>query len=787
MSKRTSTKINKNTSNSKPSNSNQQQYNVIINQNSTFNQDNSINIMLDGNFPYFQNYNLQSNETEFSNQIYPIYDYQKVKNPKDTINNKNIEISNKKDNNNDKDNDLKNNEQFFNSLEDKKLEKSPSKRNTRNNLPYEEMEQESTNKIDYRYVKKCPLKEIISTFKNDEENNINNDQQYFWFATYDKLMKTKHLIKILNYYNNKPFDQQSNNNINFNLKEKTLIVKDFEIYFHENSNKPLIRYARGGTIYTKLYLLSLKEISLIFSYINRIEYDIDYDKLNYLQKKGEYEVVTDNNNGIILPYCLIYCLGKYMNINIFSFSNNIDLNIHLDEISFDKKQRISSYTVLNNNKDDDNYFSNDNAHVNNKMNNTNINRFNYKLPNSKKIAKLVKIINLNFPDFSIEDIINYLIPENKYINSITKKNEIKNIFFFKKSAQNKYILSSMVRDTIKGISIHTPKSLISSFCPCESIVENGSFKNSDLFQPTNKKYMFPIKDDYKFQTINTNEKDNNKSNPFIIYVCDNVQKINFVDSQNQPQNQNIQNTEINEFNINPDNTKENNYNNIINDIDDNKNYLNIDSSRQKNENNRYKNDIRKTDINVKKENTNANINDNNTNNNIRQSSYQINNKSKKIPKEKINNEKVKEAKETKEIKEIKETKKKQNKYGNNINNVFKSGNKKGLKIQRISTDINERKKSINFMGLTGTKNNKNKIRDSNAISHTNMIGNKNVKKLNKSIESHNNYNPKFRLSRTSDISQRRKQNIKNNNNALLIKRVNMNKKDLFNPFYKTES
>ena len=787
MSKRTSTKINKNTSNSKPSNSNQQQYNVIINQNSTFNQDNSINIMLDGNFPYFQNYNLQSNETEFSNQIYPIYDYQKVKNPKDTINNKNIEISNKKDNNNDKDNDLKNNEQFFNSLEDKKLEKSPSKRNTRNNLPYEEMEQESTNKIDYRYVKKCPLKEIISTFKNDEENNINNDQQYFWFATYDKLMKTKHLIKILNYYNNKPFDQQSNNNINFNLKEKTLIVKDFEIYFHENSNKPLIRYARGGTIYTKLYLLSLKEISLIFSYINRIEYDIDYDKLNYLQKKGEYEVVTDNNNGIILPYCLIYCLGKYMNINIFSFSNNIDLNIHLDEISFDKKQRISSYTVLNNNNDDDNYFSNDNAHVNNKMNNTNINRFNYKLPNSKKIAKLVKIINLNFPDFSIEDIINYLIPENKYINSITKKNEIKNIFFFKKSAQNKYILSSMVRDTIKGISIHTPKSLISSFCPCESIVENGSFKNSDLFQPANKKYMFPIKDDYKFQTINTNEKDNNKSNPFIIYVCDNVQKINFVDSQNQPQNQNIQNTEINEFNINPDNTKENNYNNIINDIDDNKNYLNIDSSRQKNENNRYKNDIRKTDINVKKENTNANINDNNNNNNIRQSNYQINNKSKKIPKEKINNEKIKEAKETKEIKEIKETKKKQNKYGNNINNVFKSGNKKGLKIQRISTDINERKKSINFMGLTGTKNNKNKIRDSNAISHTNMIGNKNVKKLNKSIESHNNYNPKFRLSRTSDISQRRKQNIKNNNNALLIKRVNMNKKDLFNPFYKTES
>jgi len=132
-------------------------------------------------------------------------------------------------------------------------------------------------------------------------------------------MKIKHLIKILNYNNNKSFDQQNNNNINLNLKEKTLIIKDFEIYFHEKSKKPLIRYFKGGAVCAKLYLLSLKEISLIFSYINRIEYKIEYDKLSYLQKKGEYEIVNDNTNAIILPYCLIYCLGKYMNINIFLF------------------------------------------------------------------------------------------------------------------------------------------------------------------------------------------------------------------------------------------------------------------------------------------------------------------------------------------------------------------------------------------------------------------------------------------------------------------------------------
>ena len=252
------------------------------------------------------------------------------------------------------------------------------------------MNQRATNKIDYRYVKKCPIKEMISTYKNDdEENNISNidkEKQLFWLATYGKLMKTKHLLKIFNYYNNKPFEHSNNNNYsNPNLKEKTLIIKDFEIYFYENSNKPFIRYSKGGTIYTKLYLLTLKEISLIFSYINRIEYNINYDRLNYLQRKGTFDIINDNSNGIILPYCLVYCLGKYMNINIYSFSNNIDINSYLDEISFQKNQRISSYTVLNNNNNinnnnNSNIFSNDEHHHHN-MNNTNIKSINYKLQN----------------------------------------------------------------------------------------------------------------------------------------------------------------------------------------------------------------------------------------------------------------------------------------------------------------------------------------------------------------------------------------------------------------------
>ena len=760
MSKRTTAnKCNNKTNNNNINNNNNQlnsNYNVIINQNSTFNQDNRINIMLDGSFPYFQNYNYQSNESDKSNQIYQYYqpmnsqtnqnnsqnNSQNIKSNNNTTNKKKTKKKKKKYES------PKNLKNINSTKNNKKIEKSPKKKKTDDNY---EMNQRATNKIDYRYVKKCPIKEMISTYKNDdEENNISNidkEKQLFWLATYGKLMKTKHLLKIFNYYNNKPFEHSNNNNYsNPNLKEKTLIIKDFEIYFYENSNKPFIRYSKGGTIYTKLYLLTLKEISLIFSYINRIEYNINYDRLNYLQRKGTFDIINDNSNGIILPYCLVYCLGKFMNINIYSFSNNIDINSYLDEISFQKNQRISSYTVLNNNNNinnnnNSNIFSNDEHHHHN-MNNTNIKSINYKLPNSKKIAKLIKIINLNFPDFSIDDIINYLIPDNKYINSITKINEIKNLFFFKKSNQNKFILSSMVRDTIKGISIQTPKSLISSFCPCESILENNSYKNSDLFQPP--KYVIPIKDDYKFQTISTNEKDNNKNNPCIIYVCDNIQKINFNDT-NLNQN-NIINTDSNIYKTeNKNNNSEKNQN-----IQNNKNQKII-------------------------QNKNNPINNNNNYNQIN------NNKSQNIDKEKLISTR----------KSI-EPKTKDNKYGNDVNNVFMSGNKKKMKIQRISTDVREKIKSGKYNSLTGVKNNRNIIRSSNTISHTNINNgnnnNINIKgQLNKSIESHNNYNAKCRLSKTSEISVRRKPKSKNYNNAMLINRVNMKKKDISNPFFNAES
>ena len=747
---------NNNTNSISSKQSDNKQYNFIINQHSMINQDNSINIMLDTNFPYFQNYNYQVNETEVNNnQNYPSYLEQQSQTEQNNQNHLNINNTGANINNNEDKKDKLNTPPK--TKKKKKHHYSPKDKQNKKEKENEENNQNSTNKIDYRYVKKRPIKEMITPYKN-ESKIITKDNQLFWFATYDKLMKTKYLLKIFNYYNNRPFESQRN--INYNIKEKTLIVKDFEIYFYENSNKPFIRYTKGGTIYTKLYLLTLKQINQIFSYLNRIDYKIDYDRLNYLQRKGTFEIINDNCNEVILPYCLIYCLGKYMNINIYSFTNNTDFNIYLDENSFQKSQRISSYTVLNNNNDNRyNYFlSNDKK--NNKMDNTNINRENYKLPNAKKIAKLVKIINLNFPDFSIDDIINYLIPDNKYMNSITKINEIKNIFFFSRSNRNKIILSSMVRDTIKGISIQTPKSLYSSFCP-ESLIENNSFKNSDLFQQASKKYVIPIKDDYKFQTMSTNEKDNNKNNPFIIYVCDNVQKINFLnDNQMNPTNQTnpVNNTQTHSY-INPQI-----FNKSIEIKEINNNY------EEKN------NNILQTDVNQKGKNC-SKINQN-TNNNIK-----INNN---IPKNKNKTEKKPEKKTEDNInkKKITRLKARSNKIGNDINDIIISGNKKRIKMKRITTDINTVKHKAKYNSLSGLKNINSKPRQTYNISKSNLPVNNTVNELNKSLEGNNNIN--YRLSKTSDIVGKKKQagkNISSNNNTKtkLINRINMNKKE--NPFF----
>ena len=89
------------------------------------------------------------------------------------------------------------------------------------------------------------------------------------------------------------------------------------------------------------------------------------------------------------PYNLIYGMGSYMNINIIGFSN---------------------YNIQ-------------------EQNNLSFNSLNQNYPNSRKIAKLVKLLMINFPKYSFKFFVCYLLSKIRFENFGEKTNEIKNIVY----------------------------------------------------------------------------------------------------------------------------------------------------------------------------------------------------------------------------------------------------------------------------------------------------------------------------------------------------------------------
>jgi hypothetical protein len=108
---------------------NESKYNVIINQTNTYNQGNSINILLDGTFSYLNNYSYQTKEND-PNQALLIKEYKQINSKTNNINSKAKEMNNNK---------KESNEKYI------KIEHKVSD---------DEASQKSTNKIDYRYMKK---------------------------------------------------------------------------------------------------------------------------------------------------------------------------------------------------------------------------------------------------------------------------------------------------------------------------------------------------------------------------------------------------------------------------------------------------------------------------------------------------------------------------------------------------------------------------------------------------------------------------------------------------------
>ncbi len=196
-----------------------------------------------------------------------------------------------------------------------------------NNNNEEIYEKKSTSKIDYRHFKKYPIKEILSL------KNLNNDkEQLYWLVTYDKLIKTKNIIKILNYeYIDKKKEDPKPIYTEANLKIKTLKIPKFEIFFVKGYDKPFARPNddEDSFILCKLYLLNINEINKIINFINRTVDKINID--NYISTSKKYlsqfmniKSSIEDIEDINYPYSYIYYLGNFMNISMFLFTNSFN-------------------------------------------------------------------------------------------------------------------------------------------------------------------------------------------------------------------------------------------------------------------------------------------------------------------------------------------------------------------------------------------------------------------------------------------------------------------------------
>ena len=298
------------------------------------------------------------------------------------------------------------------------LQKKPKIKNDSMNSLQSINKDKETSKIDYRHYKSYPIEEIIPLQQLD-----NNNIKLYWFVAYDKLIKSKKIIKMLNNDindNEKPIYTENN------LKVKFLKIEDFEIFFVKGFNKPFVRPNKESFILAKLYLLSVNEINKILNYLNKTnnKFDINEympsDDINIEYPICEFLDINQKlkDNDISYPYCFLYNIGKYMNISMILITNS---------------------------------FNNIDKGINN-LNKLLI----YSLPSSRKLFKIIKLLMKSFPEYSPNYFIEYLIKRNLYKNFEEKKNEIlKLLSLLNFSVPNKFLLNKVLRETIAGIQTNS--------------------------------------------------------------------------------------------------------------------------------------------------------------------------------------------------------------------------------------------------------------------------------------------------------------------------------------------
>ena len=372
----------------------------------------------------------------------------------------------------------KNGKDFSNNIKnryDEESDKEDDYKKFIENNECDEYTDEDTSKIDYRYYPKIP----------EIEPNKDKNNKYYWLATYDKLMKKSKIVKILNYYAdslsqkdseifiiedaNSDYNEEENKqrlklmNEKYNFKEKSLIIQGYELYFMKKHGKPFVRQKKGGKLFIKLYLLNLEQINQIFSYINRLEYKKYIDNLDCFTQKNTFKIMH-NFNKTIYNYSKVFFLGTFMNINIYLFS----------------------HTPKNNND------------------NNNLTYNISDLPSSNKIAKIIKALMINFPDFSKKYFIDYLMkPKNinnemsshdkeileqkmGEVDSLLMSNEKQNFKNYKVNAKTN--INTRTNNVIKNIINGIPTQTISSSNSLNNLnlITNNSFKTNSVFRNIEK-------------------------------------------------------------------------------------------------------------------------------------------------------------------------------------------------------------------------------------------------------------------------------------------------------------
>ena len=313
--------------------------------------------------------------------------------------------------------------------------------------------EKSTSKIDYRHYKSYPIKDIFPL-----QNISNNNLDLYWLVTYDKLMKPKKILKILN--NDIKSDEKPIYTEN-SLKVKFIKIDNFEIFFVKGFDKPFVRPKKDSFILAKLYLLTVKEINKIINYINKTKEKFTIKEIINIENtesENNYCELTDNKNNfkdvdISYPYCHFYYVGKFMNISMLLVTNTFN-NLESQE-------------------------SNNNSLI-------------YTLPSPRKLYKLIKLLIKSFPEYSVNYFLEYLIKRNLYRNYAEKKSEILNILSLNNSSvPNKFLLNKVLRETITGIQTNSSISGSSlhidsdESSKCLNKIENENQKRISLIKNNN--------------------------------------------------------------------------------------------------------------------------------------------------------------------------------------------------------------------------------------------------------------------------------------------------------------